>query len=45
MPAAQAGTEAGVSIFGLSTYDSDYVIVKEQNLDEAIRAMEAAGHT
>lgn len=36
--------EAGISIFALATYDTDYVMVKEQNLDRAIRALETAGH-
>lgn len=37
--------EAGVSIFAVSTYDTDYVLVKEQNLDKAIRTLSKAGHT
>jgi hypothetical protein len=36
--------EAGVSIFAVSTYDTDYVMVKEENLEKAIRALSAAGH-
>lgn len=36
--------EAGVAIFALSTYDTDYVLVKEEKLDGAIAALEAAGH-
>ena len=36
--------DAGVSIFGLSTYDTDYVMVKAENVDQATRALEAAGH-
>jgi hypothetical protein len=36
--------DAGVSIFALSTYDTDYVMVKEQNVEKALRALEAAGH-
>jgi hypothetical protein len=28
----------------LSTYDTDYVMVKAQNLDRAAQALEAAGH-
>ena len=35
---------AGVSIFAVSTFDTDYVMVKEQSLDAAIGALEAAGH-
>jgi hypothetical protein len=37
--------DAGVSIFAVSTYDTDYVMVKEENLDKALHALAAAGHT
>lgn len=36
---------AGIGIFALSTYDTDYLLVKAMDLDRAIRALEAAGHT
>jgi hypothetical protein len=36
--------DAGVSIFALATYNTDYVMVKAHNLDRAVRALEAAGH-
>jgi hypothetical protein len=36
--------EADVSIFALSTYDTDYVLVKAAELQRAIAALEAAGH-
>jgi hypothetical protein len=35
--------EAGVSIFAISTYDTDYVLVKEQDLERATAALRAAG--
>jgi hypothetical protein len=35
---------ADVSIFALSTYDTDYVLVKEDALARAIAALTAAGH-
>jgi hypothetical protein len=35
--------QAGVSIFALSTYDTDYVLVKEFDLERAIQALGAAG--
>jgi uncharacterized protein len=35
---------ARVSIFALSTYDTDYVLVREQALAVAIDALRAAGH-
>ena len=33
---------AGISIFALSTYDTDYVLVKEADLDRALAALGAA---
>lgn len=36
--------EAGVSIFAVSTFDTDYVLVKEENLERAVSALEGAGH-
>ena len=37
--------KAGVSIFAISTYDTDYVLVREGDLERAKRALVAAGHT
>jgi hypothetical protein len=37
--------KAGISIFATSTYHTDYVLVKEAKVPEAIAALEAAGHT
>jgi hypothetical protein len=36
--------EVGVSIFAISTYETDYVLVKERDLATAVRALEHAGH-
>jgi hypothetical protein len=36
--------EVGVSIFALSTYDTDYILVKEVDLDSACQALREAGH-
>ena len=36
--------EAGVSIFAISTYDTDYVLVKAADLETALGALERAGH-
>jgi hypothetical protein len=36
--------EAGVSIFALSTYDTDYVMVKQTDLDRALAALRQAGY-
>lgn len=37
--------KAGVSIFAISTYNTDYILVKEDRVAEAIQALERAGHT
>lgn len=36
--------DAGVGIFALSTFDTDYVLVKKEQLAEAVSALRAAGH-
>jgi hypothetical protein len=36
--------EAEVSIFALSTFDTDYVLVKREKLEDAVAALAAAGH-
>ena len=36
--------DAGVSVFVVSTYDTDYVMVKDEKVEEAVRALTAAGH-
>jgi len=36
--------DAGVSIFAISTFDTDYVLVKEEVLEKAIQALGVAGH-
>jgi hypothetical protein len=35
---------AGVSIFALSTFDTDYLLIRAAQLDTAIAALSAAGH-
>jgi hypothetical protein len=37
--------EAGVSVFAVSTFDTDYLLVKEANLARAIEALRMAGHS
>lgn len=37
--------EAGVSIFALSTYDTDYLFLAEEQEHMAVEALLAAGHT
>lgn len=41
---AQPLAQAGLPIFALSTFDTDYVLVKEDRLGEALRVLRAAGH-
>ena len=35
--------EAGVSVFAVSTFDTDYLLVKEENLATALEALRRAG--
>jgi uncharacterized protein len=37
--------EAGISVFVVSTFDTDYLLVKESDLVRAMAALRAAGHT
>jgi hypothetical protein len=36
--------DAGVSIFALSTYDTDYIMVKQTDLERALAALRQAGY-
>lgn len=36
--------DAGVSIFAISTYDTDYVMVQESQLDAAVAGLKGAGY-
>jgi len=36
--------EAGISIFALSTYDTDYLLVKDEDLVSAIEVLSRRGH-
>ena len=36
--------EAGIGIFVISTYNTDYVLVKETNLDPAVRVLTEGGY-
>lgn len=36
--------EAEISVFALSTFDTDYLLVKAERLEAAIRVLEAEGH-
>lgn len=37
--------EARISVFVLATFDTDYVLIREEQRAEAIRVLAAAGHT
>jgi hypothetical protein len=37
--------DAGISIFAISSYDTDYVLVKEENLEKTISVLTSAGHS
>ena len=41
---AQPLAEAGVSVFTLSTYDTDYLLVKEERLELALAVLVESGH-
>jgi uncharacterized protein len=34
----------GIALFALSTYDTDYLLVKEENLEKAIQALREEGY-
>ena len=36
--------EAGIPIFVVSTFDTDYVLMKRDKLEPAMKALDAAGH-
>lgn len=37
--------DSGIGIFAVSTYNTDYILVKAENYENALGALEAAGHT
>lgn len=41
---AQPLAEAGISLFAVSTYDTDYLLVQETSLPAALEALESWGH-
>jgi len=36
--------QAQIPIFAISTFDTDYVLIKRENLEQAVLALAAAGH-
>ena len=41
---ARVLAEAKISIFAISTFDTDYILVKSMNAEAAIRTLKAAGY-
>jgi uncharacterized protein len=41
---AEPLADAGIPIFSIATYDTDYVLVKEAHLDTAVNALSTYGH-
>ncbi len=41
---AGALADAGISIFAISTFDTDYILVHEPDFDAAVGALTKAGH-
>jgi hypothetical protein len=41
---ASSLARVGVSTFVISTYETDYLLVKESDLDRAVAALRKAGH-
>lgn len=37
--------QAGISIFAVSTHDTDYLLVKAEAMERAVQALSTAGHT
>ncbi len=37
-------SDANISLFAISTFDTDYVLVREETLDAAIQALRGAGY-
>lgn len=36
--------DSGIGLFAVSTFDTDYILVRSENFDKAIGALRAAGH-
>ena len=37
--------ENGISIFAVSTYNTDYILVRQENFESALSALQKAGYT
>jgi hypothetical protein len=36
--------DAGISVFAISTFDTDYLLVRQEELPDAIDALRESGH-
>ncbi|MFI5098892.1 MAG: ACT domain-containing protein [Candidatus Acidiferrales bacterium] len=36
--------EAGIPVFAVSTFNTDYVLIKRESLEQAVKALGEAGH-
>jgi uncharacterized protein len=36
--------EAGIPVFAVSTFNTDYVLIKREHLEQAVKALNEAGH-
>ena len=43
--ARAVNSNRGISVFAVSTFDADYQLVKEQDLEAALDALRQPGHT
>ncbi len=41
---SQVLADCGISIFAISTYDTDYVLVREKDLNNTVKALSEAGY-
>jgi hypothetical protein len=37
--------EAGISIFAISTFETDYILVKKEDLESTVKTLQQAGHS
>jgi hypothetical protein len=37
--------EASISVLGIATYSTDYILIKEEHLEDALKVLTQAGHT
>lgn len=42
---AEPLADANISIFPVATFDTDYIMIREDNLPRTLEVLRAAGHT